>query len=179
MTTISGWVASGFEEVREVFQANFDRGMEIGAAFGAYHRGKKVVDLWGGVADATEDRAWEEDTLVLVYSTTKGVAAMCANRLAQRGVIDVAAPVTTYWPEFGQAGKETVTVADLLSHRAGLPWVDGVMSFDEMLRWDPVVEALEKQTPVVAPWQRARLPRHDLRLARRRSRATRHGDEHR
>ncbi len=151
MTTISGWVAPGFEAVREVFQANFDAGVEIGAAFGAYHRGEKVVDLWGGIADTRDGRAWEEDTLVLVYSTTKGVAAMCANRLAQQGAIDVEAPVTTYWPEFGQAGKEKVTVADLLSHRAGLAWIDGTMSFEDMVRWDPVVEALEKQAPSWPP----------------------------
>ncbi len=71
MTTISGWVAPGFEAVREVFQANFDAGVEVGAAFGAYHRGEKVVDLWGGIADAHTGRPWEEDTLVLVYSSTK------------------------------------------------------------------------------------------------------------
>ena len=94
---------------------------------------------------------WEEDTLVLVYSTTKGVTAMCANRLAQQGAIDVEAPVATYWPEFAQAGKEKVTVADLLSHRAGLAWVDGTMSFEDMVRWDPVVEALERQAPSWPP----------------------------
>jgi CubicO group peptidase (beta-lactamase class C family) len=148
---ISGWVAPGFEAVRDVFQANFDAGFEVGAAFGAYHRGQKVVDLWGGVADARTERPWEEDSLVLVYSTTKGVVAMCANRLAQQGAIDVEAPVTTYWPEFGQAGKDHVTVADLLSHRAGLAWVDGTVSFDEMVRWDPVVEALERQAPSWPP----------------------------
>ena len=151
MTTISGWVAPGFEGVRDVFQANFDAGVEIGAAFGAYHRGAKVVDLWGGIADIRADDPWKEDTLVLVYSTTKGVAAMCANRLAQQGTIDVEAPVVTYWPEFAQAGKEKVTVADLLSHRAGLAWVDGTMSFEEMIRWDPVVEALERQAPSWPP----------------------------
>ena len=86
-----------------------------------------------------------------MYSTTKGVTAMCANRLAQQGVIDVEAPVVTYWPEFAQAGKEKVTVADLLAHRAGLAWVDGTMSFDDMLRWDPVVEALERQAPSWPP----------------------------
>ena len=148
---ISGWVAPGFEAVHDVFQANFDAGFEVGAAFGAYHRGRKVVDLWGGVADARTEKPWEEDSLVLVYSTTKGVVAMCANRLAQQGAIDVEAPVTTYWPEFGQGGKEHVTVADLLSHRAGLAWVDGAMSFDEMVRWDPVVEALERQAPSWPP----------------------------
>ncbi len=151
MTTISGWVAPGFEGVRDVFQANFDAGVEVGAAFGAYHRGEKVVDLWGGIADKRTQEPWNEDTLVLVYSTTKGVVAMCANRLVQQGALDVEAPVVTYWPEFAQAGKETVTVADLLSHRAGLAWVDGTMSFEDMIRWDPVVEALERQVPSWPP----------------------------
>ena len=151
MTTISGWVAPGFEAVREVFQANFDAGAEVGAAFGAYHRGQKVVDLWGGIADARTGRPWEEDTLVLVYSSTKGVVAMCANRLAQQGAIDLEAPVTTYWPEFAQAGKEKVKVSDLLAHRAGLAWVDGTMSFEDMVQWDPVIEALEHQAPSWPP----------------------------
>ncbi len=151
MTTISGWVAPGFEGVRDVFQANFDAGIEVGAAFGAYHRGEKVVDLWGGIADKRTQEPWNEDTLVLVYSTTKGVVAMCANRLVEQGALDVEAPVVTYWPEFAQAGKEKVTVADLLSHRAGLAWVDGTMSFEDMIRWDPVVEALERQAPSWPP----------------------------
>jgi CubicO group peptidase (beta-lactamase class C family) len=151
VATISGWVAPGFEGVRDTFQANFDAGVEVGAAFGAYHRGEKVVDLWGGVSDQRTQEPWNEDTLVLVYSTTKGVVAMCANRLVQQGAIDVEAPVVTYWPEFAQAGKERVTVADLLSHRGGLAWVDGTMSFEDMIRWDPVVEALERQAPSWPP----------------------------
>ena len=151
METINGWTAPGFEEVREAFQGNFDQGLEAGAAFGAYHRGELVVDLWGGVADTRTGRPWEQDTLVLVYSTTKGITAMCANRLVQQGAIDVEAPVATYWPEFAQAGKEQVTVADLLSHRAGLAWVDGSLSFDQALAWDPVIEALERQTPSWPP----------------------------
>jgi CubicO group peptidase (beta-lactamase class C family) len=151
VSKISGWVAPGFEGVRDAFQANFDAGVEVGAAFGAYHRGEKVVDLWGGIADARTEAPWEEDSLVLVYSTTKGAVAMCANRLAQQGLLDVEAPVVTYWPEFAQAGKETVTVADLLSHRAGLAWIDGTMTFEEVLRWDPVIEALERQAPSWPP----------------------------
>jgi CubicO group peptidase (beta-lactamase class C family) len=151
VTTINGWTAPGFEEVRDAFQANFADGLEAGAAFGVYHRGVKVVDLWGGVADTRTGRAWDEDSLVLVYSTTKGITAMCANRLAQEGGIDVEAPVASYWPEFAQSGKENVTVADLLSHRAGLAWVDGTLSFEEALGWDPVVEALERQTPSWPP----------------------------
>ena len=151
METIGGWTAPGYEEVRKAFQANFDQGLEVGAAFGAYHRGELVVDLWGGVADTRTGRPWQEDTLVLVYSTTKGITAMCANRLAQQGTIDVEAPVATYWPEFAQAGKERVTVADLLSHRAGLAWVDGSLSFEQALAWDPVIEALERQAPSWPP----------------------------
>jgi CubicO group peptidase (beta-lactamase class C family) len=149
--SISGWTAPGFESVREAFQSNFDRGSEAGAAFGAYHRGQAVVDLWGGVADTRTGRPWVEDTLVLVYSTTKGIVAMCANRLAQQGLLDVEAPVTEYWPEFGQAGKADVTVVDLLAHRAGLAWVDGSLSFEQALEWDPVVEALERQAPSWPP----------------------------
>jgi CubicO group peptidase (beta-lactamase class C family) len=150
-TIIRGWTAPGFEAVREAFQANFDRGSEAGAAFGAYHRGEPVVDLWGGIADTRTGRPWDEDTLVLVYSTTKGITAMCANRLVQQGAIDVDAPVATYWPEFAQSGKEQVTVADLLSHRAGLAWTDGSMSFEQALAWDPVIEALEHQAPSWPP----------------------------
>ncbi len=151
MTTIDGWVAPGFEAVHDAFEANFEHGNEAGAAYAAYHRGQKVVDLWGGIADTTTGRPWEEDTLVLVYSTTKGVTAMCANRLAQQGRIDVDAPVATYWPEFAQAGKDQVSVADLLSHRAGLAWVDGSMTPAEVFAWDPVVTALAAQAPSWPP----------------------------
>src|SRR5262245_3902030 len=117
MTDIHGWTAPGFEAAREAFQANFDRGVEVGASFAAYHRGQKVVDLWGGVADPDAGRAWDEDTIELVYSTTKGMTAMCASKLAQEGRLDVEAPVVEYWPEFGQHGKERIPVSYLLSHR--------------------------------------------------------------
>ncbi len=140
---INGWTAPGFEGVRDAFQGNFDKGLEDGAAFAAYHHGEKVVDLWGGVADTTTGRPWNEDT--------KGATAMCANRLIEQGRLDVEAPVTQYWPEFAQSGKEAVTVADLLAHRAGLPWIDGAMSFDEAIVWEPVVEALARQSPAWEP----------------------------
>jgi CubicO group peptidase (beta-lactamase class C family) len=151
VTTIDGWVAPGFEAVREAFQQNFDEGAEVGAGFAAYHRGKKVADLWGGIADEKTGRPWDEDTLVLVYSTTKGATAMCANRLAQQRSLDMEAPVSTYWPEFAQAGKEQITVAQLLSHRAGLAWTDGRMSFDDAVTWTPVIDALQRQAPSWPP----------------------------
>jgi CubicO group peptidase (beta-lactamase class C family) len=151
MTEIGGTVAPGFEGVRAAFEQNFAEGLEVGAAFSAYHRGRKVVDLWGGVADAATGRPWERDAIVLVYSTTKGVTAACANRLIDQGALDPEAPVAAYWPEFAANGKDDVTVGHLLSHQAGLAWVDGEMTPEEAFSWEPVVDALERQAPSWAP----------------------------
>jgi CubicO group peptidase (beta-lactamase class C family) len=150
-TTIRGWTAPGFENVRDAFEKNFADGLEIGAAFAAYHRGEKVVDLWGGVADPRDGRRWEEDTIAVVFSTTKGATAVCANGLAQEGRLDVEAPVVQYWPEFGQAGKEQIPVEYLLSHRAGLPWVDEPLTLEAALAWEPMIHALERQAPLWEP----------------------------
>lgn len=163
MTEIHGWVATGFEKVRETFETNFELDLdplapmlggsarEIGAAFSLYHRGEKVVDLWGGTADPTTGRPWEEDTLALVFSTTKGATAVCANILVQRGELDLDAPVVEYWPEFGAHGKDTVPVRYLLCHKSGLPYVLDTMTHEEMLTWDPVIEALANMEPVWEP----------------------------
>jgi CubicO group peptidase (beta-lactamase class C family) len=147
MTDINGTTASGFEGVRAAFEANFAKDLEVGASFSAYHRGKKVVDLWGGTADVDSGRAWDDRTLALVFSTTKGATAMCANKLAQEGKLDVDAPVARYWPEFAAGGKSELPVKFLLSHQAGLAWIDGEISLDQALSWDPVVDALAQQTP--------------------------------
>lgn len=147
MEAVAGWTATGFEGVREVFERNFAAGLEVGAAFSAYHRGRKVVDLWGGIADQATGRPWEEDTVILVFSTTKGVTAICANKLADEGHLDVDAPVVRYWPEFGRNGKEDIPVSYLLSHQAGLAWVDGELTPEEALSWEPVIEALQNQHP--------------------------------
>jgi CubicO group peptidase (beta-lactamase class C family) len=147
MSDLNGWTAPGFEGVRAAFEGNFAEGREIGAAFSAYHRGRKVVDLWGGIADEATGRPWEEDTIVLVFSTTKGMTAVCANKLAQEGALDVDAPVAKYWPEFAAGGKENVPVSFLLSHQVGLAWVDGAMTLEDALAWDPVVNALAAQEP--------------------------------
>jgi CubicO group peptidase (beta-lactamase class C family) len=140
-------VAPGFEAVRDAFASNLDEGRVIGAAFSAYHRGVKVVDLWGGVADPETGRAWNEDTIAVVFSTTKGATALCANKLAQEGKLDVDAPVAQYWPEFARHGKGNIPVSYLLSHHAGLAWVDGTMSFDDAMQWDLVIAALEDTAP--------------------------------
>src|SRR5919201_2117067 len=124
MDEISGFTAPGFERVLDAFVNNFAQGLEVGAAFGAYWRGEKVVDLWGGVADQASGRPWDDRTLVLVFSTTKGATAMCANKLAAEEALDVDAPVAKYWPEFAAGGKGEIPVSYLLSHQAGLAWVD-------------------------------------------------------
>ena len=151
MTEINGTTATGFEPVRDAFETNFAKGLEIGASFSAYHRGEKVVDLWAGTADVATGRPWDEDTLALVFSTTKGATAMCANKLAQEGALDIDAPVSRYWPEFAAGGKADIPVSFLLSHQAGLAWIDGDMSLQQALSWDPVVDALAQQVPHYEP----------------------------
>ena len=148
---IDGFVAPGFEPVRDAFAANHAAGMELGSAVAVYQHGEAVVDLWAGVADPATGRPWAEDTLVLVYSTTKGATAACANLLAQRGVLDVDAPVARYWPEFAHAGKGAIPVRWLLCHQAGLAAVDGDLTLDQALAWEPMVHALEAQGPLWEP----------------------------
>ena len=118
--TVHGTCDPRFAAVRDVFAANLAGGREVGASFAATVDGRPVVDLWGGHADAARTRPWEQDTIVNVFSTTKAMTALCAHVLVDRGLLDVDAPVARYWPEFAQAGKETIPVRILLSHTAGL-----------------------------------------------------------
>lgn len=120
MTKISGRVALGFEGVREAFAANFSERGDVGAACCVVRNGEVVVDLYGGLADRKSGREWTAETLTNIWSTTKGVTAACFAILAERGGIDLDAPVARYWPEFAANGKQDVTVAMLLSHQAGL-----------------------------------------------------------
>ena len=107
--------------MRATFERGFEKG-ELGAAVCAYVDGRKVVDLWGGWADPGRTRQWQYDTMACTFSATKGMTATCAHRLIERGLLDLDAPVATYWPEFAQAGKGEITVRMVLSHQAGLPW---------------------------------------------------------
>jgi CubicO group peptidase (beta-lactamase class C family) len=150
---VEGSVEPGFEGVHDAFVRNFTEHGEVGAAMAVYLEGRKVVDLWGGTADR-EGRPYDEDTLQLVFSTTKGVTALCAHLLAQRGELDVEAPVMQYWPEFAAAGKHDVPVRWLLSHKVGLPYVDAELAMEEVLAWDPVVDALARMAPVWLPGTR-------------------------
>jgi len=117
---VEGHVSRGFEAVREAFVENFARRHELGGACCAYHRGEKVVDLWGGVRDKRTGDAWEKDTMVVMYSATKGLSAMTLALAHSRGWLDYEERVCRYWPEFAQHGKDKVTVRQLLAHQAGL-----------------------------------------------------------
>ncbi|MFC5815154.1 serine hydrolase domain-containing protein [Nonomuraea harbinensis] len=151
MPEISGLTAPGFEAVRDAFAANLASGQEVGAAVSVYLHGRQVVDLWGGIADPGTGRRWERDTLQVVYSTTKAVTATCALLLAQRGELDLDAPVARYWPEFAAGGKERVPVRWLLTHQAGLPALDQPVTPAEVIAWEPVVKALAAQRPYWEP----------------------------
>jgi CubicO group peptidase (beta-lactamase class C family) len=151
MTEIGGAVEPGFEGVADAFRANFEQHGEVGAAASVYVGGRKVVDLWGGVADRDAGTPYTEDSLQLVFSTTKGATAACANLLAQRGDLDIDAPVAEYWPEFKRHGKGDIPVRWLLCHKAGLPYVDAKLTLEEALAWDPMIRALEEQAPVWEP----------------------------
>jgi CubicO group peptidase (beta-lactamase class C family) len=151
---IHGSVASGFEDVRREFERNFAERAELGAACAAYVGGAKVVDLWGGVRDARNGEPWQEDTLVLVYSTSKGLAAMTLALAHSRGWLDYDERVATYWPEFAQARKGAITVRQLLGHEAGLPIVDEPLDARLLQDFDRLAEAIARQRPLWEPGTR-------------------------
>jgi len=151
MPEVSGEVAPKFSSVREAFENNFVSHGDVGAAFALYHRGEKVVDIWGGLADKESRRPWEEDTLQYVFSTTKGITAMCAHVLAQRGDLDIDAPVADYWPEFKAEGKENIPVRWLLGHRAGLPALRTYVTPDVAYEWEAITSRLAAEPPVWEP----------------------------
>jgi len=150
---LGGTVAPGFESVADAFLASFgspeDGGRgDIGAACCVHVRGEPVVDVWAGLADEATGRPWTRDTIVIVFSCTKGVTAVAANQLIERGELDPDAPVARYWPEFAANGKGEIPVKWALSHRAGLAAVDAPdLTLDDVAAWDPVVEAIAAQEP--------------------------------
>ena len=150
MSEIRGTVEAGYEPVREAFERNFVENGDIGAGFCLYVDGAKVVDLTGGVRD-TDGTAYDDTTLQLVFSSTKGVTATCAHLLAQRGELDLDAPVADYWPEFSTAGKADIPVRWLLSHQAGLVDDDRAMTGEEALDWTTICDALADSPPLWEP----------------------------
>ncbi|MFF2993555.1 serine hydrolase domain-containing protein [Streptomyces sp. NPDC057950] len=152
---VRGHCDARFTAVRTAFEENFrDRG-ELGAAVTVVLGGETVVDLWGGWADAGGTRPWERETLVNVWSTSKGPTALCAHILADRGLLDLDAPVAAYWPEFAAAGKEAVLVRHLLSHRAGLAGLREPHTFEQLCDWELTVGRLAAQEPWWEPGTRS------------------------
>lgn len=148
---LEGTIHPDFADVASIFRKILPKAGEGGAAVAVYHRGEKVVDLWAGTRNDAGD-PWEEDTLSLSFSTTKGVASTLLHIYASRGLIDYDAPVATYWPEFAAHGKAAITVRQLMCHEGGLYAIaDMLESGEEMLDWDQMVHRLSEATPRHAP----------------------------
>lgn len=151
---IEGHVSAGFDAVRDAFAENFSRRHELGGACCVYHRGEKVVDLWGGVRNKSTGEPWQEGTMVLVYSATKGLAAMTLAVAHSRGWLDYEQRVCRYWPEFAQRGKETITVRQLLAHQAGLFAFDEPVDRSVVADLDRLAVVLARQKPAWEPGTR-------------------------
>jgi CubicO group peptidase (beta-lactamase class C family) len=136
-----------FEKVRDAFAANFATGREVGASFAATIEGEPVVDLWAGFADGARTRPWQRDTIVNVFSTTKAMTALVAHVLADRGLLDLDAPVAKYWPEFAANGKAAMPVHFLLSHRAGLAALRAPLPTEALWDWRRMTDALAAEAP--------------------------------
>jgi len=146
MTSFGGFVAPGWETVDAAFQSNFTAGEEVGASAAVYHRGVKVVDVWGGTSDS-DGAPYDDATLQLVFSTTKGITAIAVAICQQRGLLNYTDTVATHWPEFAAKGKQHATVAQLLSHQCGLFSVQGEISLAEALDWEAVTARLADTAP--------------------------------
>jgi CubicO group peptidase (beta-lactamase class C family) len=151
MTEIHGFTTPQFESVRAAFAANFANGSEIGASVAMTLNGEPVVDLWAGHADAALSKPWEKDTLVNVYSTTKTMCALTALLLADRGELDFNEKVAHYWPEFAANGKADVTVAQLMSHSAGLSGWKEPLTKEDVYDWEKATALLAAQAPYWTP----------------------------
>lgn len=155
MPHLHGHCDDRFAAVRDAFAANFEERDELGAAVTVLVDGSPVADLWGGWADKDRTRPWERDTVVNVWSTTKGPTALCAHILVDRGLLDLDAPVATYWPEFAAAGKESVPVRHLLSHRSGVAGLRDPHTLDELYDWELTTARLAATEPWWEPGTRS------------------------
>lgn len=151
--SIHGSVAQGWEPVAEEFRRNFTERDEVGASVSICVDGERVVDLWGGHV-AIDGDPWEEDTLVTVFSCTKGAVALAAHLLADRGQLDLDAPVAEYWPEFAVNGKEKAVVSQMLSHSVGVPAIRQRLDAGLCTNWDAMCDALAAEEPWWEPGTR-------------------------
>ncbi|RMI29469.1 serine hydrolase domain-containing protein [Nocardia stercoris] len=152
--TINGEVADGFGPVADAFRRNFSERGEIGAAVAVYDGDRPVVDLWAGYRDRQRRKRWARDTLVPVFSSTKGMTAFVFAAAVSRGVLDYETPVAAYWPEFGANGKDSITVRQLLDHQAGLAALDRTVRLPDLTDLDSLAETLAEQRPLWRPGTR-------------------------
>jgi CubicO group peptidase (beta-lactamase class C family) len=151
---MGGDADEGYGKVADAFRRNFSSGKEIGAAVAVYRDGRKVVDLWGGYRNVSTQAPWQKDTIVNVFSTTKGVASLAVAVAASRGLIDYDAAVAEYWPEFAQAGKGAVTVRQLLGHQAGLVAITPPLTLSDLADPEKMSAKIANQAPAWPPGTR-------------------------
>ena len=144
---IAGTVAPGLEGVAQAFAENFEERGEVGAAFAAYHRGRLVVDLWGGLADPATGTAWRRDTAQVIFSGSKTLVSTCMLMLIERGRLELDEPVCRYWPEFAAAGKEWISVRDVLTHQSAVPGIRTPLTEHDLFDERSMVRLLEQEAP--------------------------------
>ncbi|CAF1270939.1 unnamed protein product [Adineta steineri] len=145
---IYGYVAENWTSIRDAFEQNFIDGLDIGASLSIYHRGKCVVDLYGGWKDLERKKQpYTSDTLQIIFSTSKGILSAAIALCVDRGWLNYDEPIRKYWPEFGTHGKEDIIISDLLAHRAGLPYVSQSLSVDDVCNWTKMISLLINEKP--------------------------------
>jgi CubicO group peptidase (beta-lactamase class C family) len=147
MAEIHGTCDDRFEQVSNVFSANLDAGHDLGASVAVVVAGEPVVDIWGGYVDEAKSTPWEKDTIINVWSTTKTMAALCSLILADRGELDLYAPVAKYWPEFAAGGKGEIEFRHILSHTSGLSGWSEPMTTEDLYDWEKATSLLAAQEP--------------------------------
>lgn len=150
---VEGTCDPRFQGVADEFVRNFEARGEVGASCALTLEGKTLVDLWGG-RKAPGGDPWDRNTMSIIFSSTKGAMALCAHMLADRGQLDLHAPITNYWPEFGQGGKEAATVSMTLDHTVGVPHVRGVPKPGEFYDWDRMVDVIAREPAFWEPGTR-------------------------
>jgi len=152
--TVKGSCDPKFAELKDEFERNFEDRGEAGASVCVSVNGETVVDLWGGVADTTSAEPWQEDTVSIVFSCTKAAVALCAHILVDRGELELAAPVSKYWPEFAKNGKENTTVQMMLNHESAIPALREPVREGGFLDWDYMIRRMEDEAPFWDPGTR-------------------------
>ena len=148
---IDGYCDERFLEAKKIFERSIDSGFELGCAVSVEVKGEKVIDLWGGYSNIDKTKLWKENTIVNVFSTTKGIAAICLLQLIEKGLIDLDKPVSEYWPEFSENGKSDIPVRYLFSHKSGLCGVRTPLEEGSFANWDLIYSELAKQEPFWEP----------------------------